>query len=185
MFWLKENVRNFFTCYDAILECTRHFVPMFSYEKLPCALQDGVIWWRIFASALVKFRTKYRLNDTSGLVYILCYYGTKYILCSILLLRHKICSVLYIFCATTAQRGTKSSLRTVTLILLNYLIWYGVSYDVWDLYFSGRELSYFLPKVQILYYNCTDNESQKVVELLWRYFNSDVYLGRNVSASAM
>ena len=43
VFWLKENVRNFFTCYDAILECTRHFVPMFSCEKLPCALQDGII----------------------------------------------------------------------------------------------------------------------------------------------
>ena len=43
VFWLKENVRIFFTWYDAILECTRHFVPMFSYEKLPCALQDGVI----------------------------------------------------------------------------------------------------------------------------------------------
>jgi hypothetical protein len=54
VFWLKENVRNFFTCYDAILECTRHFVPMFSYEKLPCALQDDVIWWRIFTSALVN-----------------------------------------------------------------------------------------------------------------------------------
>ena len=63
-----------FTCYDAILECTRHFVPMFSYEKLPCALQDGVKWWRIFTSALVKFRTKYRLSDTSGPVSILCFY---------------------------------------------------------------------------------------------------------------
>jgi hypothetical protein len=71
VFWLKENVRIFFTCYDAILECTRHFVPMFSYEKLPCALQDGVIWWRIFTSALVKFRTKYQ-SDTSGPVSILC-----------------------------------------------------------------------------------------------------------------
>jgi hypothetical protein len=45
---------------------------MFSYEKLPCALQDGVIWWRIFTSALVKFRTKYRLSDASGPVSILC-----------------------------------------------------------------------------------------------------------------
>jgi hypothetical protein len=44
---------------------------MFSYEKLLCALQDGVIWWRIFTSALVKFRTKYRLSDTSGPVSIL------------------------------------------------------------------------------------------------------------------
>jgi hypothetical protein len=41
--------------------------------KLPCALQDGVIWWRIFTSALVKFRTKYRLSDTSGPVSILCH----------------------------------------------------------------------------------------------------------------
>jgi hypothetical protein len=65
----------FFTCYDTILECTRHFVLMFSYEKLLCALQDGVIWWRIFTSALVKFRTKYRLSDTSGPVSILWLHG--------------------------------------------------------------------------------------------------------------
>jgi hypothetical protein len=71
--WRKTS-EIFFTCYDAILECTRHFVPMFSYEKLPCALQDGVIWWRIFTSALVKFRTKYRLSDTSGPVSILWLY---------------------------------------------------------------------------------------------------------------
>jgi hypothetical protein len=45
--------------------------PCLSYEKLPCALQDGVKWRRIFTSALVKFRTKYRLSDTSGPVSIL------------------------------------------------------------------------------------------------------------------
>jgi hypothetical protein len=44
-----------------------------AYEKLPCALQDGVIWWRIFTSALGQnIRTKYRLSDTSGPVSILC-----------------------------------------------------------------------------------------------------------------
>jgi hypothetical protein len=71
VFWLGKNVRNFFTCNENILECTRYFVPMFSYEKRPCALQDGVKWWRIFTSAIVKFRTKYRLSDTSGPVSIL------------------------------------------------------------------------------------------------------------------
>jgi hypothetical protein len=32
--WRKTS-GNFFTCYDAILECTRHFVPMFSYVCTP------------------------------------------------------------------------------------------------------------------------------------------------------
>jgi hypothetical protein len=50
---------------------------LFSYEKRPCALQDGVIWWCIFTSALVKFRTKYRLSDTSGPVSILCYHRVE------------------------------------------------------------------------------------------------------------
>ena len=43
----------------------------------------------------------------------------------------------------------------------------------------------FSEKEQTLYYHCIDNESQKVVELLLMYFNSDVFLGRKISASAM
>jgi hypothetical protein len=38
-------------------------------EKFPCALQDGVIWWRTFTSARKHFGR--RLSDTSGLVSIL------------------------------------------------------------------------------------------------------------------
>jgi hypothetical protein len=73
MFWLGQNVRNFLRAMTPSWSAHGTFYLCLSYEKLPCALQDGVIWWRIFTSALVKFRTKYRLSDPShGLVSILC-----------------------------------------------------------------------------------------------------------------
>jgi hypothetical protein len=66
-----EKRPKFFTCYDAMLECTRHLVPMFVPMKnfrvhSRMASYDGVV-----SRQHVKFRTKYRLSDTSGLVSIL------------------------------------------------------------------------------------------------------------------
>ena len=67
-----EKRPKFFTCHDAILECTRHFVPMFVPMKnfrvhSRMASYDGV-----FSRQHVKFRTKHCLSDISGLVSILC-----------------------------------------------------------------------------------------------------------------
>ena len=45
----------------------------FPMKNFCFALQDGVEWWHIFTSALVKFRTKYHLSDTSGPVSIMWY----------------------------------------------------------------------------------------------------------------
>jgi hypothetical protein len=53
-----ENIQKIFTCY---IWCHPGVYT-----------QDGVIWWCIFTSALVKFRTRYYLSDTSGPVSILC-----------------------------------------------------------------------------------------------------------------
>jgi hypothetical protein len=59
--WSRHRI---YTRPEVSLRCVLAWVPMKNFR----VLQDGVIWWRIFTSANVKFRTKYRLSDASGLV---------------------------------------------------------------------------------------------------------------------
>jgi hypothetical protein len=54
--------------YDAILECTRHFVPMF------VPMKNFRVHSRMASYMAYLARTKYRLSRTSGLVSILCHY---------------------------------------------------------------------------------------------------------------